>query len=417
MTFEWRLGTAPPSLEDHSKAKLEVLRSYIRRYYDRLGRAFHRDLFRLDIVDGFAGGGVFSNGDQIVSGTPLIMLEEERRAKLRLAETRSKALTFDVHHYFVDSNPLNVAYLKNTLMESGYSYAIGKEMDVICDRFENVLDGLISSIAKRQPRAGRAIFLLDQCGYSGVTLSHVREIFGRLKNAEVILTIAVDALINFLQDSPNFVRSLLPLELNDEQLRDIVHWKKNHKAIAQRLLRDHVRIHCGASYDTPFFIRPRISRRALWFIHLSRHPTARDVMMQCHWAHGNKFLHYGSGGLDFLGWDSILVQETLNLFRFGIAEQPQLIQDLTLTLPTELSMLIGNSSISVRSMRNQLANRTAATYSILDQVITDLHRSGVIRILNSQGKERDKSLIHLRPDDVICMSRQLWLPMNGPMCN
>lgn len=414
MAFEWYPGTPPPSLEEHSKAKLDVLRSYIRRYYDRLGSAFNRDLFKLDVVDGFAGGGVFSYRDQTVSGTPLIMLEEEQKAILRLAETREKRLSFDVHHYFVDSNPRNIEYLHTTLRESGCLYAIGKEIDVICNRFEHVIDDLISSIAQRQPRSGRALFLLDQCGYSQVTLSLVHKIFERLKNAEVILTFAADALINFLRDTPEFSRSILPLGLNDEQLLDIMHWKKNHRAIAQRLLRDHVRTQCGASYDTPFFICPRISRRALWFIHLSRHPTARDVMMQCHWDHGNKFLHYGSGGLEFMGWDPILVRDTLDLFQFGDAEQSQLKKDLVLTLPDELMTLIGNESISVRKIRDQLSNRTAATYSHLDQVFTCLYNSGEIRILNAQGKERNKSLIHLRPDDMICMSRQLWLPMNGP---
>ena len=32
----------------------------------------------------------------------------------------------------------------------------------------------------------------------------------------------------------------------------------------------------GERYDTPFFVRPRQSRRALWFLHLSRHPARSD---------------------------------------------------------------------------------------------------------------------------------------------
>lgn len=416
MTFKWHSST-PPCLGDHSKAKLDVFRSYIQKYYDRLGRAFMRDRFRLDIVDGFAGGGRFSYGGQTISGTPLILLEEEERAKRRLSAARQKQLTFDVHHYFVDSDSQHIEYLKTVLAELGYLGRIGGDIDLINRKFEDVADDLISSIAGRQPRAGRAIFLLDQCGYSRVSLRLVHKIFRRLQNAEVILTFAADSLINFLRNSPEFFRSLLPLGFTEDQLRDIVHWRKNHKAVTQRVLRDHVRRECGALYDTPFFIRPLTSRRALWFIHLSQHPIARDVMIQCHWAHGNTFLHYGTGGFDFMGWDPVLERDTRNLFRFGDTEQSHLKKDLLLKLPTELSSLIGDKSISVRNLRRQFANRTAATYSLLDQVLTDLYRLRVIRISDAQGKDRDKSVLHLRPDDIICIPTQLWLPTNGPMYN
>ena len=71
------------------------------------------------------------------------------------------------------------------------------------------------------------------------------------------------------------------------------------------MLRDHIRVGTGAAYDTPFFIRPKRSRRALWFVHLSRHPVARDVMVQCHWNNFNTFEHYGSGSLDMMGWDPL----------------------------------------------------------------------------------------------------------------
>ena len=58
--------------------------------------------FKLDLVDGFAGGGTFRDGDEIVSGTPLIMLEESEAARDRLNRNRTKHLSFDCKYYFVD---------------------------------------------------------------------------------------------------------------------------------------------------------------------------------------------------------------------------------------------------------------------------------------------------------------------------
>ena len=71
----------PPPIEEHSKAKLTVLRSYLRAYFDRLNVNPNREEFKLDLVDGYTGGGIFRDGSDIVSGTPLIMLEESKAAR------------------------------------------------------------------------------------------------------------------------------------------------------------------------------------------------------------------------------------------------------------------------------------------------------------------------------------------------
>ena len=53
MPFKWHIDDPPPAIEEHSKAKLTVLRRYIRAYFDRLGTNPARDEFRLDLIDGF----------------------------------------------------------------------------------------------------------------------------------------------------------------------------------------------------------------------------------------------------------------------------------------------------------------------------------------------------------------------------
>lgn len=93
--FQWHPNDPPPEIEQHSKAKLTVLRSYLRAYFDRLGNNPSRDEFRLDLVDGFAGGGTFLDSGEPRSGTPLIMLEETQAANDRLNWNRAKPLQFD----------------------------------------------------------------------------------------------------------------------------------------------------------------------------------------------------------------------------------------------------------------------------------------------------------------------------------
>ena len=102
MSFRWHPDEPPPLIEEHSKAKLTVLRSYLRAYFDRLNVNPQREEFKLDLVDGFVGGGTFRDGDEDLSGSPLIMLEESAAAIERLNRNRTKPLRFDCKYYFVD---------------------------------------------------------------------------------------------------------------------------------------------------------------------------------------------------------------------------------------------------------------------------------------------------------------------------
>ena len=100
------------------------------------------------------------------------------------------------------------------------------------------------------------------------------------------------------------MKAVGPLGLTEHKLSDLIDLRDGDggRALVQRVMRGHIRDMTGATYDTPFYIKPRQSRRALWFLHLSRHPKARDVMIQCHWNSFNAFEHYGTGDFNMLGW-------------------------------------------------------------------------------------------------------------------
>ena len=155
--FKWHPDEPPPSIEEHSRAKLEVLRSYLHAYIDRLNVNLARDEFKLDLIDGFAGGGTFLDGDEIVSGTPLIMLQESEAAIDRLNQSRTKTLHFDFKYYFVDKEAAHTDHLRKVLSEHGYQ--VNDEKIIVRNsRFEDVVDDIIAEVRRRQPRAGRSLF-------------------------------------------------------------------------------------------------------------------------------------------------------------------------------------------------------------------------------------------------------------------
>ena len=225
MPFNWHPDEPPPRVQPHSEAKLRVLRNYLRAYFDRLGIVYARDNFKLDLVDGFAGGGTFLDGSETISGTPLIMLEEAQEAKERLARGRSKPIRFDFKFYFVDVNAAHTDHLRRALAERGYN-PNDESIVIRTGKFEDNLQDILAQIKGRQPKAGRSLFLLDQCGYSQVALRDVGDIFRELSTAEVILTFAADALINFLSERPEFVKAISPLEMSDGDVRELFELKK-----------------------------------------------------------------------------------------------------------------------------------------------------------------------------------------------
>src|SRR5262249_51251201 len=92
--FDWRSWrTKLPPLEDHSQAKLDVLRSYIEDYIQILcGGNPGQDRFRLTLVDGFSGGGIYEGGKL---GSPFVLLEAVKVAEARLNEWRTKKISID----------------------------------------------------------------------------------------------------------------------------------------------------------------------------------------------------------------------------------------------------------------------------------------------------------------------------------
>ena len=108
---------------------------------------------------------------------------------------RLKPIHFDLKFHFVDIAESHTEYLERVLEERAFGPSC-HNVRVYNASFSEVVDGIIADIKRRQPRAGRALFLLDQKGFSRVEFQLVRRIFNELANAEVILTFAADDLID-----------------------------------------------------------------------------------------------------------------------------------------------------------------------------------------------------------------------------
>lgn len=131
---DWQAGKLP-KLEAHSRAKLNVLRSYVTDYICILcADSFGRDSFRITLVDGFAGGGAY---DEAEFGSPFVLLEAVAAAEAKINANRQKPLQIDCHYYFVDKNTDALDCLRAQLEASPFKQCIGQTIFLMPGSFES----------------------------------------------------------------------------------------------------------------------------------------------------------------------------------------------------------------------------------------------------------------------------------------
>lgn len=237
-----------------------------------------RDVLKLTIVDGFAGGGQYMRGGILVPGSPLIVLNEIEAAAACVNAQRTKPISIDSKFVFVEHKKANVEFLKALVQASPHASLIGDNLHIIHDSFENALPSIIKDI-KFRGRAERAIFFLDQYGYSDVSFHTIRMILDQLANPEIILTFNVDWLIAYLSTDERFLKAVKPIELSLNDVRQMLHVKGQREArwFIQNILYKHLVQHTNARYYTPFFIKSTESHRAYWLVHISKHLKERGL--------------------------------------------------------------------------------------------------------------------------------------------
>ena len=110
-----------------------------------------------------------------------------------------------------------------------------------------------------------------------------------------------------------------------------------------------------------------------------------------------------------LGWDA-LNTGTLPLFSFKDFDAEQMRNQLLTSMPGELRALAADTPITVDAFHHSLANKTAARFSDLDQVVRQLAKEKEVNILNSDGKIRARSLTRLSPTDLVAVPEQQLFP-------
>lgn len=345
--YEWEPGSPPPIIQQHSIVKHEILRAYISEYIQTLVSNPNREEFRLVLIDGFAGGGVYRHArtGQEVLGSPFIMLEAATEAEALINVNRRKPVKLAIDYIFIEKDRATAQYLQNALTQLGHGHRIGRDVTLRLSAFESAADELIELVRRKMPRAQRAIFLLDQYGYSDVPTARIAKIMGSLPGSEIILTFAVDALLTYFSEKHEVTKRILqkvgiPEVLRGRSFDDIKRSDASWRLMIQACLYQELVQKCQAPYYTLFFIRSDRGHGDYWLVHLSHQPRARDVMTRIHWQNNNHFIHYGGPGLDMfdaLGYvsrnDPTIAGHQPSLFEFDTDARQASVDHLARQIP------------------------------------------------------------------------------------
>lgn len=403
--YSWKIGEPLPVLGEHSLAKHGVFTRYTERYIHILSSVPQKRELNLTLVDGFCGGGAYRFKSELVPGSPLLLLQAVQAAEAELAATRHHGFQVKSDFYFVDRNAHHTSFLREELAKSPFGGEVDRSIRVWTGDFEAKIDDIITSIRTKGP-SNRALFFLDQYGWSAVSFGVIRRIFAELANPEVLITFSVDALIDYLTDQTAKMRSGQAIEL-DASLGDALadlRSEQRQRQVIQGFLYRHILERTGADFYTPFFIHSPDSHRSYWLLHLSKHARARDEMARLHWSLANTFVHPGKSGFNALGYDPSLDADQLRLeFDFGsdarvdslnaaVEQLPKLIRDDTAG---------DGEAISLRSLFEANCNETPLTLELVSDAIVRLRDEfREIEVFDAEGKLRPRAT-HLSGKDLV----------------
>lgn len=415
--YKWLIGCPPPDLDEHSQTKHKITATYLKQYIDIYFQRVQIERLDLHLIDGFAGGGKYTNPHtrEITDGSPFLALNTLEEALVRVNIDRKKARTINSSFHFIEKSPDSTAFLEHELKNSTFDSALGSTIHCHNNEFHLALPKIIKQIKVKNPRTQRAIFLLDQYAYKDVPLQSVASIFSELTDPEVILTFNYDSLQRYISDTQEIRSAMRNIGIESHIAWDrLQEWKSTghwHSLIQEQLAAG-IKAASGAPHMTLFFISgKRGDSSPYWLVHLSKKYIARDVMMKIHWEHANdkmKFSHYLNEGLFQLGYRAY---ETPGQDSFDFADCKVLSEDTRKRcvekLSTELPRIISDTSgpIAFNTLLDRYGSLTPASSNEIREALQSSMDHRELEVRGVKGERRLRSN-RISTTDVICYRQQ-----------
>ena len=169
--------------ERHTVAKHRILEEYLKAWFPILTRYSRRIVY----LDGFAGPGIYTNGEE---GSPIIAirtaLEHSMRDKLN-----------DISFLFIEKNKKHVEMLKKTLTERFPHLPKNFQYWIKQSEFEETMKPILEQLEVDGKNLAPTFAFLDPFGYSGFTMDLISKLL-HYEKCEVMITFMSAYVARFL---------------------------------------------------------------------------------------------------------------------------------------------------------------------------------------------------------------------------
>jgi len=183
-----RLSNEPSTvwpIEPHTQAKHEILGNYLKAWFPILSSWAGRIIY----LDGFAGPGVYSGGED---GSPVIALQTAVEHTLRM---RFKEIVF----FFIEKDPNRAKMLTEVLKKRFPNLSKNITYRVQGAEFAPTLEQVLGELEKREAKLAPTFAFLDPFGFSGFPM----KLIGRMMSydsCEVLITFMAGFVKRFLDE-------------------------------------------------------------------------------------------------------------------------------------------------------------------------------------------------------------------------
>lgn len=169
-------------IDPHTQAKHQILEEYLKKWFPILSSTADRVIF----LDGFAGPGIYSKGED---GSPVIAIRTAVEHKL--AE-RFKKIIF----WFIEKEKDRAQILSEVLKDRFPSLPKNIQYEVEKSEFAPSLEKTLDSIEKEGAKLAPTLAFIDPFGFSGMPMHLILRILGYAR-CEVLITFMSRFILRF----------------------------------------------------------------------------------------------------------------------------------------------------------------------------------------------------------------------------
>ncbi|MDP8253151.1 MAG: three-Cys-motif partner protein TcmP [Candidatus Kaelpia aquatica] len=202
-----KITTVKWLIDPHTEAKHAILKKYLAAWFPIITRFSKRVI----VVDGFAGPGEYSNGQD---GSPIIAINTFLEHK---AEMKSEVI-----FYFIEKNKDRCEHLKKKLLGHSHLMPSNMKYNIDCSEFSETLTSVLDDLDSKSQQLAPSFFFIDPFGYKDIPMELIKRIMS-YKKCEVFIT--------FMYEEINRFIAVDSQELNANKLFGTDEWKKVKDAI------------------------------------------------------------------------------------------------------------------------------------------------------------------------------------------